>query len=45
MSKLAQSFRDLAVYQESFRFQNEHASMVGRLLGSTINNYESFCAR
>jgi len=126
MSKLAQSFRDLAVYQESFRFQqevfkiskrlpieeryaltdqirrssrsiganlaeswakrrypahflskltdadgelqetfhwissaaaceylngaeteklNEHASMVGRLLGSTINNYESFCVR
>jgi four helix bundle protein len=23
----------------------DHASLVGRLLGSTINNYESFCAR
>jgi four helix bundle protein len=24
---------------------DEHASVVGRLLGSTINNYESFCTR
>ena len=23
----------------------EHAATVGRLLGSTINNYESFCSR
>ena len=23
---------------------DEHASLVGRLLGSTINNYESFCS-
>ena len=23
----------------------DHAGIVGRLLGSTINNYESFCSR
>jgi hypothetical protein len=51
MSNLAQSFRDMEVYQESFRLQQEkvrlteHATIVGRLLGSTIKNYESFCSR
>jgi hypothetical protein len=44
MSKLAQSFRDTEVYQEAFFRLTARAATVGRLLGSTINNYAPFCS-